>query len=205
MERTRTAEVVQVLIGRHPLLGTLREKQASPDGAYLVSEPVGEVELTLEGIVGDRHAGVTRRADGRTPFYPRGIAIRNSRQVSIVGEEELAALAAALRVPAVEAAWLGANLVLRGLPDLSALPPASRLFFPAEATIVVADENHPCVYPGKAIQARYPDRRGLGARFVPAARGRRGLVGWVERPGRIAVGDAVRIALPPPRPFASPE
>jgi hypothetical protein len=205
MAHTLIAEVAQLLIGRHPLLATLKEKQASPDGAYLVSEPIEAVEVTLDGLVGDRHAGMTRLADGRTPFYPRGIEIRNARQVSLVGEEELAELAAALGVPAVEAAWLGANLVLRGLPALSRLPPATRLFFPGDATLVVSDENHPCVYPGKALQARYPEHPRLGARFVPAAQGRRGLVAWVERPGRIATGDAVRVALSPPVTFNYPD
>lgn len=204
MERIVTAEIAQVLIGRHPLLGMVKEKQASPDGGYLVSTPIDAVEVTLEGIVGDRHAGMTRRADARTPFYPRGIEIRNSRQVSLVGEEELAALVEALGVPTIEAAWLGANLVVRGIPTLSRLPPASRLFFPRDAVLVIADENHPCVYPGKAIQARYPEHPGLAARFVSAALHRRGVVAWVERAGRIGAGDAIRVALPPPETFPYP-
>lgn len=196
MTAAQVGRIAEVLIGEHALLATLAEKQASPSGAYLVTTPVPEVAVTLNGFVGDRHAGPTRRADGRTSFYPRGIVIRNSRQVSIVAVEELAALAAALGVPRVEPAWLGANLAIEGLPRLSGLAPGSRLFFPAEATLVVAAENMPCLYPGRAIGARYPELPGLAARFPKAARGLRGLVAWVERPGTIRAGDIVRIDPP---------
>ncbi len=195
MTRTLQGQIVEVLIGEWPLLATLGEKQASPDGAYLVSTPVSRVSVTLDGFAGDRHAGLTRRADGRTPFYPRGTLIRNSRQVSLVAIEELAALAAALGVPQIAPAWLGANLAVSGIPHLSRLPPGSRLFFPHEATLVIAAENLPCVYPGKALQARFPLVPGLVARFPRCARGLRGLVAWVERPGAIAAGDAVRVAI----------
>lgn len=205
MERSFEATIAQVLIGRHPLLKTLKEKQESPDGAYLLSEPVTSVEVTLEGFAGDRHAGMTRRADARVPFYPRGTEIRNSRQVSLVSEEELAELADALGVPAINPAWLGANLVTRALPQLSHLPPGTRLFFPDTATLVIADENHPCIFPGKALADHYPDARGIGARFVKAAQGRRGLVAWVERAGAISTGDTVTVALPPPVDYTFPD
>jgi hypothetical protein len=111
---TLEATVVRLLIGRHPLI-TLAEKQASPDGHYLVSARVPEVRATLEGLEGDRHAGFTRRADARVPQYPRGTEIHNSRQVSLVAEEELAAIAANMGVPVIEPEWIGANLVLRGV------------------------------------------------------------------------------------------
>lgn len=205
MTRTIHGEIVEVLIGERPLLATLGEKQASPDGAYLVTTPVSRVTVTLDGFAGDRHAGMTRRADGRTPFYPRGTLIRNSRQVSLVAVEELAALATALGVPHIEPAWLGANLALRGVPHLSRLPPGSRLFFPNEATLVIAAENMPCVYPGKALQARYPAMPGIVARFPQCALGLRGLVAWVERPGEIGTGEVVRIALAEQVPYAVAE
>ena len=137
----------------------------------------------------------TRRADGRTPFYPRGTLIRNSRQVSLVAIEELAALAAALGVPQIAPAWLGANLAVSGIPHLSRLPPGSRLFFPHEATLVIAAEDRPCVYPGEALQTRFPLVPELVARFPQCARGLRGVVAWVERPGAIETGDAVRVAM----------
>ncbi|MGI9147333.1 MAG: hypothetical protein ACR2IK_12385, partial [Chloroflexota bacterium] len=81
MSRTLAGRVIAVLIGMFPPVHTLREKNASTDAAYLVSTPVPEAVVTLEGFVGDRHAGFTRRADNRTPFYPRGTLMGNSRQV----------------------------------------------------------------------------------------------------------------------------
>ena len=201
MAQTVAGRVVDVLIGREPLLETLAEKQASPDGSYLITTRVLEVSVDLDGFVGDRHAGPTRRADGRTPFYPRGTVIRNSRQVSLVSVEELAELAIALGVPRVEPSWLGANLVLAGVPTLSRVPPGTRLFFPAEATLVVSAENLPCVYPGRAIQARYTEVPGVAERFPRCAVGLRGLVAWVERPGTISAGDEVRLALPDQIPY----
>ena len=204
MERRFEATITQVLIGRHPLLRTLKEKQDSPDGAYLLTEPVESVEVMMEGFAGDRHAGFTRRADARVPFYPRGTEIRNSRQVSLVSEEELAELAAALGVPTIAPAWLGANLVTRSLPRLSRLPPGTRLFFPDRATLVVAEENHPCAFPGKVLADRYPDHPQIGGQFVRAAQGRRGVVAWVERAGSIATGSSVTVALPPPVDYPYP-
>jgi hypothetical protein len=185
--------VVDVLIGTAPPLNDINVKNASPDAAYLLTSSRPEVRVTFEGFEGDRHAGYTRLADNRTPFYKRGTVIGNSRQVSIVSVEELAELARALGVPCVEPGWLGANLVLEGLPRLSKLPPTSRLFFPDEATLVVTGENHPCIFPGKAIQHRYPQSTEVGPLFPKHAEGRRGLVAWVERPGVIRRGDTVRI------------
>ncbi len=196
MTLTVEGQVARVLIGLHPPIPALEFKQASPDADYLVTTARDEVRVTLEGFEGDRHAGMTREADSRTPFYPRGTPIRNSRQVSLVSLEELEQIAQNLGVPAIEPEWLGANLALRDVPDLSRLPPATRLFFPAEAVLVISEENHPCVFPGKAIQRRYPDVPGLVERFPKAAHHCRGLVAWVERPGVIRRGDTVRVAVP---------
>jgi len=198
------ATVVRLLIGRHPLI-TLAEKQASPDGQYLVSTRVPEARATLEGLEGDRHAGFTRLADARVPRYPRGTEIHNSRQVSIVAEEELALIAANLGVPVVEPEWIGANLVLRGVPNLSCLPPMTRISFPELAALALEGENHPCVFPGKAIQHAYPERPGVGKRFPRAAYHLRGVVGWVERAGMIHEGDTVHIDIPELVPYQAPE
>lgn len=196
MARTLEGRIIETLIGREPPLHDLATKRDFPDAAYLVATPVTQVRAELDGIAGDRHAGFTRRADNRTPFYPRGAVIGNNRQVSLVSVEELDTLAAVMGVPRIEAAWLGANLVVAGVPRLSKLPPATRLFFPGDATLVVTAENHPCAFPGKQLQARFPDVPGLDRAFPTHARGMRGLVAWVERAGTIRTGDTVRIALP---------
>ena len=71
--------------------------------------------------------------------------------------EDLDRLATAMELPVIEPEWLGANLVLRDIPDFSHLPPGSRLFFPDTAVLVVTEQNLPCVHPGNIIQMHYPD------------------------------------------------
>lgn len=185
-----TGRTVRVLIGT--------EKKS------LVTRDVSEVKVTWEGFEGDRHAGLTRAADVRVKWFPKGTPIRNTRQVSLVSSEELALIAGTLEVPQVLAAWLGANLELAGIPRLTELPPGTRLFFPEDATLVVEGENAPCTGPGKVIEAHHPERAKLASRFVKAAWRRRGLVGWVERPGLICPGDAVKVMLPPPVTYSLP-
>jgi MOSC domain-containing protein YiiM len=164
-----------------------------------------EAKVSFEGFVGDRHAGLTRPADVRTPWFPKGTLVRNTRQLSIVSTEELALIAAALGLPQVLSAWLGANLELAGVPRLTQLPPGTRLFFPEDATLVVEGENEPCRKAGRALEAHHPEKTGLASRFVKAAHHQRGLVGWVERPGLIRPGDKVRLVLPKAVAYSLPE
>lgn len=185
-----TSRTVRVLIGTEP--------------KSLVTRDVSEVKVSFEGFVGDRHAGLTREADVRVPWFPRGTVIRNTRQVSLVSSEELALVAQTLELPHVLAAWLGANLELAGIPSLTQLPPGTRLFFPEDATLVVEGENAPCTGPGKVMEAHHPDRAKLASRFVKAAWKKRGLVGWVERPGVIRPGDSVKVMLPEPVTYSLP-
>lgn len=85
------------------------------EGRDFVSAPVSRLELTMEGIAGDFHAGVTRQSGGREPWYPRGTVMRNERQVSILSAEELKLVAENMGLPRVEGGWIGANLVLEGM------------------------------------------------------------------------------------------
>ena len=90
----------------------------------LVTRPVPNITLDWQGVVGDSHAGMTRRADVRVPHYPRGSEIRNERQVTVVAADELAATAETLELPEIRPEWLGANMMLAGIPHLTLLPPA---------------------------------------------------------------------------------
>lgn len=54
-----------------------------------VTTPASSLELTFDGIVGDYHAGATRKSGGREPWYPRGTEMRNERQLSILASDEL--------------------------------------------------------------------------------------------------------------------
>jgi hypothetical protein len=165
------------------------------DKGSLVTTPQPQVTVTFAGFEGDRHAGITRKADSRTPHYPRGTEIRNDRQVSIVSLEELARIAAAMGLPEIKPEWLGANLLLQGIPSLTSLPPMTRLFFGAGVVLVVQAKNRPCLHPGKIIQDSY-SRPGLQELFPKAGMHLRGLVACVERPGAISQGDPVEVEIP---------
>jgi MOSC domain-containing protein YiiM len=146
---------------------------------------------------GDCHGGITRKSDSRMlKQYKRNTEVRNSRQVSILSIEELAEVAERMGIPAVKAEWVGANMVVRGIPDLTLLPPSTRLQFPSGAMIVVDAENHPCRYPADIIAKHHPEAK---KGFVSAAMHKRGVVGWVEAEGVIRAGDAITIWIPPQR------
>jgi MOSC domain len=165
--------------------------------ATLEKSKVNQLDLRFEGIVGDFHAGLTRKSDSRTlKQYPRNTDIRNVRQVTMVSEEELAEIAAAMGIPEAKAEWLGANLVTSGIPDLTLLTPSSRLQFPSGATLVVDMENHPCRQVADVILQHHPD---VTVGFVRAAWNKRGLTAWVEREGMISIGDAITVWVPQQR------
>ena len=81
----------------------------------------------------DFHAGHTRRSGGREPWYPRGTEMRNERQLSIVAADELAMVAERMAIAEIRPEWIGANLVLEGVPRLSMLPSGTLLFLPRAA------------------------------------------------------------------------
>ena len=170
----------------------------SPDRATgLDKSPTGSLTLTFDGIVGDCHSGPTMVSDARTlKQYPRGVPLKNRRQVSIVSVEEMAEVAEALAIPVLPPEWVGANLLVSGIPDLTILPPATRMMFSSGATLIIDLENQPCKYPAEIIERHHP---GHGSAFVARAKHKRGLVAWVEREGTIASGDSIRLLLPPQR------
>lgn len=163
--------------------------------ASLRADPLPRVEAGFEGFAGEDHGGLTRPSCSRVlNLHPqRGTPIRNTRQVSILSEEELSQIAAALELDALAPALLGASMVVSGVPDFSHIPPGTRLQAPSGATIAVDLENGPCNWPGREIEADHP---GHGRAFRRAAAGRRGVTGWVERPGPIALGDRLAVFVP---------
>jgi hypothetical protein len=167
------------------------------DGAEIVTHGLAEMPLGFGGFAGDFHAGETRHSCSRvTGQYPRGTTIRNVRQVSLVSAEELAAIAAALGLERVEPAWLGASVVVEGIPDFSHLPPSSRLQGPDGVTLTVDMQNRPCRFPAKTIDDAHP---GKGRRFREVAEGLRGVTAWVERPGALRLGDVLKLHVPDQR------
>lgn len=160
----------------------------------LGSQSVKDFFASFAGVEGERHAGLTRASCSRvTQQYPRNTEIRNTRQFSVLSAEDLTAIAARMELAALDPGLLGASMVLQGIPDFSHIPPGSRLQADSGATLVVDLENRPCTLPAKGIEAAHP---GYGARFKPAAHGRRGVVAWVEREGHFRVGDRIRLHIP---------
>jgi hypothetical protein len=176
--------------------GSVLKVMSGLDASSLVTTAQTQVKVTFAGIEGDRHAGLTMKSDSRTPLYPRGTEIRNVRQVSMISAEELQEIARRMDLPTVEPEWLGANLLIQGIPDLTMIPPSCRMYFPDNTVLVIDSENNPCIHPGKVIQSHYPERAGLVELFVESARHLRGLVAWVERPGTISRADGVRFEIP---------
>ena len=186
------------LLTKLSFAGTVDVLLASPDrDGGLEKQWVPEAHFLFSGMEGDCHAGMTRKSDSRMlKQYKRNTEVRNSRQVSILSLEELAEVAERMGIPAVKPEWVGANMVIRGIPDLTLLPPSTRLQFPSGAMIVVDAENHPCRYPADIIAKHHPEAR---KGFVSAAMHKRGVVGWVEAEGVVRKGDAITIWLPPQR------
>lgn len=169
------------------------------DGADFVSRPVDALVLDFAGIVGDLHAGLTRPAGVREPWHPRGTEIRNGRQLTIVSSIELAEVAAAMGIPEIRPEWIGANLVFADIPDLSLLPPGTRLLFGPGAALLVEGDNAPCRSAGKSIGRNYPDRDGIDLAFPRHGQNKRGLVASVEKPGAIRAGAEASVRIPAQR------
>ena len=165
---------------------------------HFVTRATDALELGFEGIAGDFHAGHTRRSGGREPWYPRGTEMRNERQLSIVAPDELAVIAGRMGIAEVRPEWIGANLLLDGVPRLSMLPAGTMLFFAGGVTLKVDAQNGPCRIAGRAVaeNAGMPDHEAGSLLFPKVARRLRGLVAWVEKPGRIEAGEAVSVRVP---------
>lgn len=163
----------------------------------ITSQPLTEMALSFAGLQGEVHAGLTRPSCSRvTKQFPKGTEIRNVRQLCVVSAEEMAEVARDMGLAAMDYAWVGASLVLEGIPDLTHLPPSSRLQGPDGVTLVVDMENLPCQEPAVTIEKALP---GQGKGFKRAAEGKRGVTAWVEREGVLRLGDLVRLHIPAQR------
>jgi hypothetical protein len=162
------------------------------------TESVAELLLGFDGIAGDFHAGGTRRSGGREPWYERGTEIRNERQLSIIAFDELAVVAERMGLAELKPEWIGANLVLEGLPNLSMLPAGTMLFFKGGVTLKIDGQNKPCRFAGRSIaeNAGMADVEAGALLFPQMAKRLRGLVGWVEKPGRIVEGEEISVRVP---------
>lgn len=161
-----------------------------------LSTPIGvdTLELDWGGPVGDRHHGELMSSDTRqSRVFPRGTTIRNHRQLSIVDVDELAQIAAALGIARIEPGVIADNICTSGIEALTSLPRMTRLAFPSGAVVMLGGPNAPCTIAGGMVAQIYGSRPEA---FPKAAIGRRGVTGWVERPGTVRAGDAITV-LPP--------
>lgn len=102
---------------------------------------------------------------------------KSRRQVLLIEEETLAALG-------LETAILKENVTTRGI-DLTSLPDNTRLLLGDEVELWVTGACHPCDLMNEI-------RDGLEEEL----RGRRGVLAWVKKGGRVRVGDRIE-ARPP--------
>ena len=160
-----------------------------------------EMPLTFAGAEGEVHAGLTRPSCARvTSQYPRDTEIKNTRQISIVSAAELTKIAETLGLDTIDPAWLGASIVIDGVPDFSHVPPSSRLQSQGGVTLTIDMQNRPCIFPAKTIER---DKPGHGKTFKAAAKGLRGVTAWVEREGTLRLGDTLTLHVPDQRAWMS--
>ena len=155
------------------------------------------IDLDLEGIVGDRHRGLAREC-WEADKQPEGTLRRNERQWSAVSVEELNEITELMSLSEpLDAGTIGANLCIDGFA-LSRLPRGSLLRFESGAVLMVEEYNPPCSDMGAKIAEEYVGQDStpiaVGA-FSEAAKFLRGVVGVVEVPGTIRVGDSVTVEL----------
>lgn len=163
------------------------------------SEKLESLDLTFEGIPGERHAGRNRPSCSRvTSQHAKGTEISNVRQVTILSGEEISQIAADCGLDCLNPKYLGASIVIEGIEDFSHVPPSSRLQADNGTTLIIDMQNRPCHLPAREIEADLP---GHGKAFKVAAEGRRGVTAWVERPGKLQVGDRLRLHIPDQRPW----
>ena len=170
-------------------LGAVADREAG-----LRAQGRSEVKARFTGFEGESHGGLTRPACSRVSMlYAKGTEIRNVRQLSVLSEEELAATAADLGMTRIDPAWVGASLVLRGIPDFTHVPPSSRLQGESGTVLTVDMENLPCSHTAREIEK---EKAGTSKGYKAAARDRRGVTAWVEREGTLRLCEKMRLFIP---------
>ncbi|MEO7719598.1 MAG: hypothetical protein ABIY70_25625 [Capsulimonas sp.] len=159
----------------------------------LVSEEVNVLHVDTQGVIGDRHYGYSKTILPGDQYNIPGTTIWNGRQWSAISEEELKYLAKTLGIPEVRPEWLSVNIVFSGI-GISNISKLSRIKFSRGAELLVYGECTPCIRPAQLIAKYLPNiDNSFAQRFVNAAIGNRGLVGWVKIGGIIYPNDTATI------------
>ena len=164
----------------------------------LSKQSCASLQAEIGGFSGDRHQGPLRETwEGE--WQPAGTVRRNERQWSGVSVEELAYISKRLELTeTLSPETLGANLCIEGIPEFSLLPKGTSLWFPSGAVLQVEEYNPPCGDMGVQIALKYSTHSGeplTGQTWLRPAAGRRGVVGVVDVPGQIRVGDEVEVRV----------
>lgn len=133
-----------------------------------------EIVVGPDGVIGDYHAGPYNRHKKRGEPEP------NTRQLTIVAQEVLDDVNEELGIR-LEPGFLGENLTVVGLGDLSDLEPGD-LLIAGTVVLEVTAQNKPC-----STVAVYHSQ------LVKLLHGRRGVCAIVRQPGVIRPGDRVSV------------
>jgi MOSC domain-containing protein YiiM len=155
------------------------------------------LEFTFDGIVGDRHRGLTRKAWALTDKQPEGTERRNERQWSAVAQEDLDRVSSELDLETpLTAGDVAVNLSISGVPDFSRLPRGTTLVFEGGVVLMVEEYNPPCSRMSKHLSETLTAASGspiADDAFISASKFSRGLVGVVEVPGFLAPGESIEV------------
>ena len=160
------------------------------------SNLTNEASFSFEGMLGDRHLGLTYYAKTNHPEFKEKIEVKNTRQISIMSVEELALIADELVVSEIKAEWLSTNFLVSGIPHLSQIPAGARFYFSGGLILYNEGENFPCRTAATIVRQQYPHIEGIQQRFIKAAFHKRGLLAWVEHPEKLIMGSDFEVALP---------
>jgi hypothetical protein len=157
-------------------------------------QPCDSVRAELDGFIGDKHQGFSRVCyEGDTE--PEGTVRRNNRQWSGMSQEELNDIQQALDLSqALSPEDLGVNICIEGVDEFSKLPKGSKLVFPSGAVLLVEDYNPPCTEMAEKIAELYTNKAGnsiTSRQFIIESKRTRGVVGSIDVPGEICLGDTV--------------
>ena len=180
-----------------PLHGTVASLFLGDTGT-LSKAAQRSLEFAFDGIVGDRHRGLTRKAWEHTDKQPCGTERRNERQWSAVAQEDLDQASQVLSLTkALNAGDVAVNLSIAGVPEFSRLPRGTTLTFEGGVVLIVEEYNPPCSRMSKYVSECHEATTGVAlgeTDFIEASKFSRGLVGVVEVPGVVSVGEGVLVA-----------
>ena len=180
-----------------PLHGTVESLFLGAAGT-LSKAAQSALEIAFDGIVGDRHRGLTRKAWEQTDKQPGGTERRNERQWSAVAQEDLDQVSQVLSLAKpLTAGDVAVNLSISGIPDFSRLPRGTIFTFEGGVVLMVEEYNPPCSRMSKYVSESHEattDAVLEDMDFIEASKFSRGLVGVVEVPGVISVGEGVSIS-----------